>query len=88
MSFIIPNTGKTCGTMGTAWMDASLPALGDPPKDVTMKIAFNGNADFSKDLSRAAKVVACKDTRGQIYYLYHLIPMEICHFLYCATTQV
>ena len=32
----IQGDGETCGTWGTAWMDASLPPVGAPPKEVLM----------------------------------------------------
>ena len=79
-------SGKTCGTNVSAWMFASLPVLGDPPKDVTMKMAYNGRADYDSKWGRAAKVVACNDESGNIYYLYYL-RSTLCTMLYCATTQ-
>ena len=77
--------GNTCGTVVTAWMDASLPSIGHPPKDVTMKFAYEGKAVYDPSLNREAKVVACSEDGLNTFYLYHLSPTTQCNLAYCAT---
>ena len=80
--------GKTCGTQAFAWMDASLPSVGHPPKAVTMKFAHNGKAVGNRVWNRDAKVVACSDDNGNTFYLYHLSPTLNCNIAYCATAAI
>jgi hypothetical protein len=75
-----------CGTSFTAWMDECLPAIGAPPKDVTMKFARRGTDDYDR-YRRDAKVVACLNDQNT-YYLYYLNPTNDCNLAYCATTDI
>ena len=77
--------GKVGGTNAAAWMDGRVPELGDPPQNVAMKFAWVGN---SNNHQKPAKVVACQEGGGQVYYLYHLVSTGSCSYLYCATTKI
>eukprot|EP00092_Neocalanus_flemingeri_P033813 GFUD01036767.1.p1 GENE.GFUD01036767.1~~GFUD01036767.1.p1 ORF type:complete len:346 (-),score=83.92 GFUD01036767.1:357-1304(-) len=79
--------GQICGTNGASWMDGSLPSLGEPPKDVTMKFSGDKKAEYDTSVRKPAKVVACLDENYQTFYLYHLVPVSGCHLAYCATTE-
>eukprot|EP00092_Neocalanus_flemingeri_P059837 GFUD01071657.1.p1 GENE.GFUD01071657.1~~GFUD01071657.1.p1 ORF type:complete len:342 (-),score=90.72 GFUD01071657.1:111-1082(-) len=79
--------GQTCGTYGASWMDGSLPSLGEPPKDVTIKFSGGGQAEYSTKFRKPAKVVACLDENYQTFYLYHLVQVYQCNLAYCATTE-
>eukprot|EP00092_Neocalanus_flemingeri_P059839 GFUD01071659.1.p1 GENE.GFUD01071659.1~~GFUD01071659.1.p1 ORF type:complete len:230 (-),score=36.21 GFUD01071659.1:111-746(-) len=78
-------SGKTCGTTAVSWMDGSLPSLGEPPKDVTMKFSYDKD-EYDTNARKPAKVVACLDENYQNFYLYHLVPVTSCYYAYCATT--
>jgi len=69
--------GNTCGTYGTPWIWDSLPAVGEPPKDVLLRFS-SGNAHDHP------KVVACLDHLDKTYFLYYLYPTTGCNYAYCA----
>ena len=81
-------SGMTCGADVAFWMDDTLPAFGDPPKEVVLKMAYLGSEDYDTDWREAARVVACSDSAsgGDIFYLYHLEATYGCNLCYCATT--
>eukprot|EP00092_Neocalanus_flemingeri_P059840 GFUD01071660.1.p1 GENE.GFUD01071660.1~~GFUD01071660.1.p1 ORF type:complete len:232 (-),score=37.79 GFUD01071660.1:17-658(-) len=78
---------QICGADGASWMDGSLPSLGEPPKDVTMKFSGDKKAEYSTSFRKPAKVVACLDENYQTFYLYQLVPVYQCDLAYCATTE-
>eukprot|EP00092_Neocalanus_flemingeri_P046929 GFUD01052980.1.p1 GENE.GFUD01052980.1~~GFUD01052980.1.p1 ORF type:complete len:341 (+),score=79.07 GFUD01052980.1:76-1023(+) len=78
--------GQICGTNAASWMDGTLPSLGEPPKDVTIKFSGAGKAEYNTNTRKPAKVVACLDENYQTFYLYHLVQVASCNFAYCATT--
>ena len=67
-------------TNAPAWMEGSLPLIGDPPKDVTFYFAYTSTP---KAGSTDGKVVACPDS-GETVYLYYLQQVPMCTRAYCA----
>jgi len=78
------DSGKTCGTYTAAWMDATHPQLGEPPRSVQMK--FERESGSNRDVTEA-KVVACAEEDGKPFYLYYLPTPDECDLAYCATTN-
>lgn len=74
---------QSCGTHAVAWMEDSLPGIGDSPKDVTIYFASDGWSDYPKSRPTPAEIVACPDG-GEIMYLYNLSPISDCFSAYCA----
>jgi len=71
---------RSCKTHAVSWVDASYPSVGEQPKDVTIKFAWQSNENaWSND----AKIVACS-TKGQTVYLYYLKKSPQCRLAYCA----
>ena len=48
-----------------------LPQVGEEPKNVTMKFAFEGSDD-NPSFRIDSKIVACRKTHGSVFYLYFL----------------
>jgi len=71
---------KSCGTYGVAWMDNTLPKLGEKQKDVI--IQFTYREELAKD-PVSAKVVACIK-ENQLVYLYYLQSPKHCYHAFCA----
>jgi len=69
---------KSCKTHAVSWVDASYPSVGEQPKNVTIKFAYQSKENWSK--SSEAKIVACNNG----VYLYHLKQVPGCSFAYCA----
>ena len=79
---------QSCGTNAVSWMEDSLPAIGQPPKDVTINFAWHANyrkgfRDYSKGYPSPAKIVACP-AGSETMYLYFLSPTPDCYLAYCA----
>ena len=72
---------KSCGTHRIPWVDASYPSVGEPPKDVTIRWAWENTEDSYYPTQ--AKIVACH-TKGQTMYLYYLPAVTACSNAYCA----
>jgi len=75
--------GRTCGTDASSWTPDSLPLLGDPPKDITINFAWDGD-DEKWELG--AKTVACLKNGFQTY-MYQLSAPTNCDLAYCAITS-
>lgn len=78
--------GQVCGTHGTAWMNETLPAVGEPPREVVMRFGWSGVDDRASFRVTGAKVVACKDHTAKTYFLYYLKPNKGCKIGFCALT--
>ena len=69
-----------CGTYSVSWIDDSLPAIGQPPKDVTINWAYRSTPKY---WTSTAKIVACP-AGNETIYLYKLPPTHRCYIGYCA----
>jgi len=71
-----------CQTDASAWIkEKKDPILGEGVIDINICFAW-GNNECSYE--NQAKAVACTDTFGSTYYLYHLKPSSSCSYGYCA----